>query len=64
MGWERKRGKIEEFVKLLRGDPDTSFDVVRATSACCPRAYLISLDRDTRLPRGVARGCWASRCTR
>jgi cellobiose phosphorylase len=57
MGWERKRGKIEEFVRLLRGDPDTSFDVVRGELSVLPRVrYLISLDRDTRLPRGVARG--------
>ena len=27
MGWERKRGKIEEFVRLLRGEEATSFDV-------------------------------------
>src|SRR4029079_4414476 len=25
MGWERKRGKIEEFNRLLRGATDTSF---------------------------------------
>ncbi len=57
MGWERKRGKIEEFVRLLRGDADTSFDVVRGDLSVLPRVrYLITLDRDTRLPRGVARG--------
>ena len=27
MGWERKRGKIEEFNRLLRGASDTSFTV-------------------------------------
>src|SRR5207247_6158053 len=27
MGWERKRGKIEEFNRLLRGASDTSFSV-------------------------------------
>ena len=27
MGWERKRGKIEEFNRLLRGATDTSFSV-------------------------------------
>ena len=26
MGWERKRGKLEEFNRLLRGATDTSFD--------------------------------------
>ena len=29
MGWERKRGKIEEFNRLLRGATDTSFVVTR-----------------------------------
>ena len=57
MGWERKRGKIEEFVRLLRGDEATSFDVVRGDLSVLPRIrYLVSLDRDTRLPRGVAHG--------
>jgi len=56
MGWERKRGKIEEFVRLLRGDTGTSFGVIRGELSVLPRLrYLISLDRDTRLPRGVAR---------
>jgi cyclic beta-1,2-glucan synthetase len=56
MGWERKRGKIEEFIRLLRGDVNTSFGVARGDLAVLPQVrYLISLDRDTRLPRGVAR---------
>ena len=25
MGWERKRGKLEEFNRLLRGATDTSY---------------------------------------
>ena len=40
MGWERKRGKIEEFNRLLRGATDTSFDVASATLASCPRPLL------------------------
>ncbi len=56
MGWERKRGKIDEFVRLLRGSRDTSYAVMRGDLAVLPRVrYLISLDRDTRLPRGAAR---------
>ncbi|HVQ30710.1 MAG TPA: carbohydrate-binding protein, partial [Vicinamibacteria bacterium] len=56
MGWERKRGKIEEFLRLLRGGSDTSYAAPRAD----PRdlrafRYLITLDRDTRLPRDAAR---------
>ena len=57
MGWERKRGKIEEFNRLLRGATDTSFAVCgRRSDACCREIkYCITLDSDTRLPRGVAR---------
>ena len=29
MGWERKRGKLSEFNRLLRGDRDTSYAVVQ-----------------------------------
>ncbi len=54
MGWERKRGKLQEFNRLLRGARDTSFldpdgplpDGVR---------YVITMDADTRMPRGAAR---------
>jgi cyclic beta-1,2-glucan synthetase len=56
MGWERKRGKLEEFNRLLRGAPDTSF-VVRTADDALLRAirYVITLDSDTQLPRDVAR---------
>ena len=56
MGWERKRGKIEEFNRLLRGATDTSFTVsVGDLSLLAQVKYCITLDSDTRLPRGVAR---------
>jgi cyclic beta-1,2-glucan synthetase len=56
MGWERKRGKIEEFNRLLRGATDTSFAVTVGDLAVLPDIkYCITLDSDTRLPRGVAR---------
>jgi cellobiose phosphorylase len=56
MGWERKRGKLTELNRLLRGRADTTFTVVTA-----PREILesvrcvITLDADTELPRDVAR---------
>src|SRR2546425_7563166 len=52
MGWERKRGKLHELNRLLRGATDTSFV---ATGAVPPSGirYVITLDADTRLPRGV-----------
>ena len=56
MGWERKRGKIEEFNRLLRGATDTSFAVSVGDLSILPDVkYCITLDSDTRLPRGVAR---------
>ena len=56
MGWERKRGKIEEFNRLLRGATDTSFAVCVGDLTVLPEIkYCITLDSDTRLPRGVAR---------
>jgi cyclic beta-1,2-glucan synthetase len=56
MGWERKRGKIEEFNRLLRGATDTSFAVqVGDLSILSEVRYCITLDSDTRLPRDAAR---------
>jgi len=56
MGWERKRGKIEEFNRLLRGATDTSFVLQAGDQAVPPKIrYCITLDTDTRLPRGAAR---------
>ncbi|HKU74740.1 MAG TPA: hypothetical protein VJR02_12585, partial [Pyrinomonadaceae bacterium] len=56
MGWERKRGKLEEFNRLLRGAPDTSFMVRTADDALLKSIrYVITLDSDTQLPRDVAR---------
>ena len=56
MGWERKRGKLEELNRLLRGADDTSFIVNTAPSALLRSIkYVITLDSDTELPREVAR---------
>ena len=56
MGWERKRGKIEEFNRLLRGATDTSFTVqVGDLSVLESVRYCITLDTDTRLPRDAAK---------
>jgi len=56
MGWERKRGKIEEFNRLLGGATDTSYTVQLGALEILPTVrYCISLDSDTRLPRDVAR---------
>ncbi|HEX7706028.1 MAG TPA: glucoamylase family protein, partial [Thermoanaerobaculia bacterium] len=56
MGWERKRGKIEEFNRLLRGSTETSFTTRIGDHSILPLVrYVLTLDSDTRLPRDVAR---------
>jgi len=53
IGWERKRGKLHELNRLLRGATDTSFLPVGGQSPTAPTdvRYVITLDADTRLPR-------------
>jgi len=57
IGWERKRGKLHELNRLLRGATDTSFLEVGALPPWVPPQvrYVITLDADTRLPRDAAR---------
>ncbi len=56
IGWERKRGKIEEFNRLLRGATDTSFSTqVGALDVLPSVRYCLTLDSDTRLPRDAAK---------
>ncbi|MEP7271258.1 MAG: glucoamylase family protein, partial [Acidobacteriota bacterium] len=56
IAWERKRGKLEEFNRLLRGAWDTSFEVVQGDAALLSSVrYVITLDSDTQLPRDAAR---------
>ncbi len=56
MGWERKRGKIEEFNRLLRGATDTSYNLqLGALEILSTVRYCITLDSDTRLPRDAAK---------
>jgi cyclic beta-1,2-glucan synthetase len=56
MGWERKRGKIEEFCRLLRHAGETNFVVQVGDLSLLPLVrYLITLDSDTRLPRDAAK---------
>lgn len=55
MGWERKRGKLVEFVELLKGRKDTSYEFVVGDSTVLSRIrYIITLDADTMLPIGSA----------
>ncbi len=56
IGWERKRGKLHELNRMLRGATDTTFISVRGQPPAVPEhvRYVITLDADTRLPKGTA----------
>ncbi len=60
MGWERKRGKLEEFNNLIC-DPTapTSYTVIvgdfLSSASLCPIQFVITLDADTKLPPGSAK---------
>ncbi len=56
MGHERKRGKLEQFNALLRGEAQTAFsDIVGDPAIFASIKYVITLDTDTQLPRDAAR---------
>ncbi|MCA0758467.1 glycosyl transferase family 36 [Paenibacillus sp. N4] len=56
MGWERKRGKLVEFVELLRGKTDTSYSERSGDPEILNKLkYIITLDADTQLPLESAR---------
>src|SRR5207237_2847935 len=54
MGWERKRGKLLDLNKLLRGEFDSFPVKVGELSALSTVRFVITLDSDTELPRGSA----------
>jgi cyclic beta-1,2-glucan synthetase len=55
MGWERKRGKLHELNQFLRESTQTSFIAAdgRPPEFVPGVRYVITLDADTRLPRGA-----------
>ena len=57
LGWERKRGKLHELNRLLRGATDTSFLPTDGHAPVLPSGirYVVTLDADTRMPIGTAR---------
>ena len=55
IGWERKRGKLHELNRLLRGATDTTFLPVGEHMPPADVRYVITLDADTRMPRETAR---------
>ncbi|HKN58651.1 MAG TPA: hypothetical protein VJV97_07345, partial [Gemmatimonadaceae bacterium] len=55
MGWERKRGKLAQFNKFLRGDAKNAFStIIGDTSRLKFVRYVVTLDSDTVLPRDAA----------
>ncbi len=56
MGWERKRGKLDELNRLLRGAKDTSYTRhVGDPKGFLDVRFVITVDSDTQLPMGTAR---------
>ncbi|MDQ3349417.1 MAG: hypothetical protein M3545_15795, partial [Acidobacteriota bacterium] len=56
MGWERKRGKLTELNRMLRGATDTSYTVCHGDcSVLASTKYVITLDSDTQLPLEAGR---------
>ncbi len=51
MGWERKRGKLHELNRLLRGSTETTFLDTGGRRLPGNVRFVITLDSDTRLPR-------------
>ncbi len=55
MGWERKRGQLAEFNRLLAGDQTTTFAGHVGDPRILPSIrFVLTLDADTELPRGAA----------
>lgn len=55
MGWERKRGKLHEFNRLLRGATDTSYVAQTGDLSVLPAVrYVITLDADSVIMRDSA----------
>ena len=57
MGWERKRGKLHELNRLLRGVTSTTFLPEHGVAQAVPDGvrYVVTLDADTRLPIGAVK---------
>ena len=55
MGYERKRGKLSELNRVLRGEGEDRFELILGDSAIYKTVkYVITLDSDTQLPRESA----------
>ncbi|SDJ07529.1 GH36-type glycosyl hydrolase domain-containing protein [Aliiruegeria lutimaris] len=53
MGWERKRGKIEEFNEFLHGEANDAFALAEGDVDSLRHAtFVVTLDADTQAPQG------------
>ncbi|MEO8855901.1 MAG: glucoamylase family protein [Burkholderiaceae bacterium] len=56
IGWERKRGKLEQLVAALAGEAGNGFiDLGETSRMAAGTRYLVTLDSDTQLPPGRLR---------
>ncbi|MFA9399057.1 MAG: GH36-type glycosyl hydrolase domain-containing protein, partial [Clostridiaceae bacterium] len=63
MGWERKRGKLLEFNRLIREDKNTTYNIISSDIKNLMDAkYVITLDCDTNLPRNAAEKLIGAMC--
>lgn len=54
MGWERKRGKIMEFINFLKGRESSFKESLKDYPALNDIKYLITIDSDNKLKKGTA----------
>ncbi|MEG1481138.1 GH36-type glycosyl hydrolase domain-containing protein [Clostridium sp.] len=63
MGRERKRGKIIEFISLIKGAGNQTFNIVSSSTDILKDAkYIITLDTDTFMPRDTVRKLVGAMC--
>jgi cyclic beta-1,2-glucan synthetase len=56
LGWERKRGKLEQLMKrLVEGNDGTFFALGTVSTLAADTRYVLTLDSDTQLPPGALR---------
>ncbi|MEO8844646.1 MAG: glucoamylase family protein [Kofleriaceae bacterium] len=55
MGWERKRGKLEDLNAALRGERERFATIVGSLDRLAGTRYVLVLDSDTELPRDAAK---------
>ncbi|CUP98578.1 GH36-type glycosyl hydrolase domain-containing protein [Clostridium baratii] len=63
IGRERKRGKIMEFISLLKGDKNHTFNVISSSiDELKDSKYIITLDSDTFMPRETIKKLVGAMC--